>query len=146
MSSVTCAVTIFMKPIMGRGMPCEERCTFGSHGCMLMCHIFTEIKTSKHVVLLSVLCKHTKNSASLCVVAMRNSLMLPKCCLNSVPPTTSIKSTNRGGRRGILITLCAQKDVIYLLLVNVFQVILMLQCHLMECLYIQYIVSTETDK
>lgn len=38
------------------------------------------------------------------------------------------------GRRGILIliTLWARKDVIYLLLVNVFQVILMLQCHVME--------------
>lgn len=88
--SATCAVTIFIKPVMGQDMLPEERCSSGSHGHMLMCHTFTEIKTRKHFMFLSVLFTHKTQ----CRCA--HSTAMSKCCLNSVPPTTSIKSTNRG--------------------------------------------------
>lgn len=94
MLSVTRAVTIFTKPVTGRDVLHEERCTFGSHGRMLMSHTFIEIKTRKHFMLFSL---HTQTTRCCYAhrIAMRNSLMLPERSLNSVPPTTSIKSTSR---------------------------------------------------
>lgn len=135
MPSETHATTIFIKLIMGSNMVHEERCTFGTQGHLLICHTFIERKTIKHFILLSVLCTHTPTPLRVimdrvCNVKFLNIAWTPfKLCASK-----SLNHVIQRGNRGnlILITLCAQKDVVYLFLVNIFQFILMLQCHLME--------------
>lgn len=99
MPSVTCAVTIVIKPVIGRNMHHEEM-RFWHHGHMLTCHTFIEIETSKYFMLLSVLCTHTALCHYAHSIAMQKALMLPEHCLNSVPPTTSIKSTKSRAGEG----------------------------------------------
>lgn len=136
MPSETCAATIFIKLVMGWNIGHEERCPFDTQGHMLISHTFIESKTSKHFMLLSVLCTHTPHP-SVSLWTQYSNVKFPNiawtqfklCASNNLNHVTQ-----QGGKRGILILvmLCDWKDVIYFLLVNIFQVILMVQCHLME--------------
>lgn len=78
-----------------------------------MCHTFVEVKTSKHLILLSVLCAHTGLSD-----VMHKYSNAGLCCLNTVQtlPSNNLNQVNQQGNRSgilILITLCAWKHVIY---------------------------------
>lgn len=143
MPSETCAATIFIKLVMGWNMVHEERCAFGTQGHLLIRHTFIESKTSKHFMICS-LSAHTPPHPSVSLwtqysnVKFLNIAWTPlKLCASK-----NLNHVIQQGNRRIPITLCAQKDVVYLFLVNMFQVILTLQCHLMEAsvptLFVKY--------